>query len=151
MAFARCMAGCQIFFSAALSATSPESWWTSLTHSISEASREYTCWNIWKEHNRRVFEDIHVNEDSVLLVRQDLQLSASNFLWIEVESKIMLGLMQANFSFTKPFPDWYIYPVQFTFIVICKTISPLLQCIGITPLVCSKKNGSWHTNGSQIL
>uniref|UniRef100_A0A453PG11 Reverse transcriptase domain-containing protein n=3 Tax=Aegilops tauschii subsp. strangulata TaxID=200361 RepID=A0A453PG11_AEGTS len=70
----------------AQAAASISEWWNDLTCSLARkdmVTAIYTCCQIWKERNRRVFEHVSLTADGVLhLIRQDLRLPTTTMHWL---------------------------------------------------------------------
>lgn len=74
------------FVTAAQQAGSITSWWEDFACSLGKRKKTaaiYTAWNIWKERNRRVFDQKVLQESAILqLIRQDILQPALSVHWL---------------------------------------------------------------------
>jgi hypothetical protein len=61
-------------------------WWDDLTSCLDDRAKRvaiYTAWNIWKERNRRVFQQKSLQEPAILhLIKQDISLASISTHWL---------------------------------------------------------------------
>ena len=78
--------GMPILATNAQNAVSIEQWWDDMTSCLGRRAKKvaiYTAWNIWKERNRRMFDQKVLQESAILqLIRQDILQPGLSVHWL---------------------------------------------------------------------